>query len=165
MTVLPTGTVTFLFTDIEGSTRRWEADVEAMRAAVAEHENLLEAAVSENGGHVVKTMGDGVLAVFGDAVSAMRASDTSQQRLTLPVRMGLHTGTAQERNGDYYGPALNRAARIMGLAHGGQILLPEATAALVRDDVDLVDLGPIGLPDITGRHRGRRRRRRERPRR
>src|ERR671913_133220 len=105
MAELPSGTVTFLFTDIEGSTARWEHHPEAMRAALAQHDALVRAAVAEHQGHVVKTTGDGV----------------------------------------HFGPPLNRAARLMATAHGGQVLLSDVTAGLVRDDLpdglDLLNLG------------------------
>ena len=151
-TVRPSGTVTFLFTDIEGSTRLWEVDPASMREAVAAHEGLPASAITGHRGQVVKTMGDGVMAVFADATDAARAAFDAQLGLTklnvFKVRMGVHTGTADERDGDYYGPTLNRAARLMGIAHGGQILLSEATAALTRGRVDLVDLGEHRLRDL-----------------
>ena len=110
----PERTVTFLFTDIEGSTARWEQQPEAMRAALARHDALVRAAIHEHGGHVVKTMGDAFHAVFARAPDAVAAALDAQRRLQaepwdeigrdLRVRMALHTGAAEERDGDYYGP-------------------------------------------------------------
>ena len=109
----PSGTVTFLFTDIEGSTARWEHRPEAMAAALARHDALLRAAIEAHGGHVVKTTGDGFHAAFSDARDAVMAAVDAQCRLTaepwgeagpIRVRIALHTGAAEERDGDYYGP-------------------------------------------------------------
>jgi predicted ATPase/class 3 adenylate cyclase len=141
------GTVTFLFTDIEGSTRRWQADRAAMQAALAAHDEVLRRNVERHRGQVVKHTGDGIMAVFASANDAVAAAVGAQAELELPVRMGLHTGEAELRDGDYFGPTLNRAARIMGAGHGGQILSSSATASLV-DDVDLVDLGSHRLKDL-----------------
>jgi class 3 adenylate cyclase len=122
MAELPSGTVTFLFTDIEGSTARWEQQPEAMRVALGRHDALIRAAIQAHGGHVVKTMGDAFHAAFARAPDAVAAAMTAQCRLQaepwgeigpLRVRMALHTGAAEERDGDYYGPSLNRAARIL----------------------------------------------------
>jgi class 3 adenylate cyclase len=118
----PSGTVTFLFTDIEGSTRRWEQDPEAMRRALAGHDEMLRAAVEANGGFLFKHTGDGVCAAFSSATAAVSAAVAGQAGLELPVRMGLATGSAELRDGDYFGPVLNRAARVMAALHGGQIL-------------------------------------------
>ncbi len=148
----PSGTVTFLFTDIEGSTRRWETDAEAMRSALAAHDEVLRSAVEAHGGWLFKHTGDGVCAAFGTARAAIDAATDAQRRLGLPVRMGVATGEAQERNGDYFGPALNRAARVMAVGHGGQILVAAGTAALV-DGADLLDLGERRLRDLSGAHR------------
>src|SRR4051812_37521052 len=122
MSQLPTGTVTFLFTDVEGSTARWEHRTEAMQAALARHDALLRATIVEHGGHVVKTMGDAFHAAFSRAPDALAAAVDAQRRLLaeswdeiggLRVRMALHTGVADERDRDYYGPSVNRAARLM----------------------------------------------------
>ena len=127
MAELPSGTVTFLFTDIEGSTVRWERQPEAMRVALARHDTLVRAAIVEHGGHVVKTMGDAFHAAFSRAPDAVAAALDAQRQLQaepwgeigpVRVRMALHTGAAEERDGDYYGPALNRAARLMSVGHG-----------------------------------------------
>jgi predicted ATPase/class 3 adenylate cyclase len=159
---LPTGTVTFLFTDLEGSTRLWEEHPEAMRTALARHDFILRDAVEANGGHVVKTTGDGVHAVFETAEDAIAAAIAGEVGLgvegwgapgSLKVRAGLHTGRAEVREGDYFGPALNRAARLMTAAHGGQVLVSHATEELVRDSlpegVALVDLGEHRLRDLS----------------
>src|SRR5215475_13740248 len=119
---LPGGTITFLFTDIEGSTRLWEEQPDTMRLALARHDVLLRAAIETNGGIVFKTVGDAFCAVFPTAAAALDAAFVGQQRarlipptpsqadFELRIRMALHTGAAEIRAGDYYGPALNRTA-------------------------------------------------------
>jgi predicted ATPase len=139
--------VTFLFTDVEGSTRRWEADAQAMRAALAAHDQVLRKAIEAHGGWLFKHTGDGVCAAFASPRSAVEAAVAAQRELELPVRMGLATGEAELRDGDYFGTVLNRAARMMAAGHGGQILLAESTAGLLSG-VDLVDLGPRRLRDL-----------------
>src|SRR5215217_8274 len=125
MVELPSGTVTFLFTDLEVSTRLWEEHPEAMKTALAHHDALLVRAVESNGGFLVKKTGDGVHAAFATAESAVAAAMDAQLALAnerwpetgpLKVRMGLHTGSAELRDGDYYGTAVNRAARLMSAA-------------------------------------------------
>jgi predicted ATPase/class 3 adenylate cyclase len=143
----PSGVVTFLFTDVEGSTRRWEADAEGMRKALAAHDEVLRRAIEAHGGWLFKHTGDGVCAAFASPKSAVDAAITAQRALELPVRMGLATGEAELREGDYFGAVLNRAARVMAAGHGGQILLAESTAGLLSG-VDLVDLGPRRLRDL-----------------
>ena len=145
--VLPSGVVTFLFTDIEGSTRRWEADPESMRAALSDHDEVLRSAIEEHGGWLFKHTGDGVCAVFTSPRAAVDAAVAAQQALELPVRMGISTGEAELRGSDYFGAVLNRAARVMAAGHGGQILLDGSTAGLLRG-VDLLDLGSRRLRDI-----------------
>jgi predicted ATPase/class 3 adenylate cyclase len=145
----PSGTVTFLFTDIEGSTRRWETDPEAMRLALAVHDEVLRSAVGAREGWLFKHTGDGVCAAFGSARAAIDAAVAAQHRLGLPVRMGVATGEAERRGDDYFGPVLNRAARVMAAGHGGQILVAASTAALV-DGAELVDLGAHRLRDLSG---------------
>jgi predicted ATPase/class 3 adenylate cyclase len=159
---LPTGTVTFLFTDIERSSRLWDQHPEAMRDAMAAHDAMLRAAVIENDGWVVKMRGDGLHAVFASAAKAVAAALAGQRALRsatwhegigqLRIRMGLHTGSAQLRDGDYFGPAVNRAARLQEAGHGGQVLISRATASLARDQlqdgIDLLDLGPHQLKDV-----------------
>jgi predicted ATPase/class 3 adenylate cyclase len=156
---LPSGTVTFLFTDVEGSTRLWDDHPEAMRDALARHDEILRSAVTSHGGHVVKTTGDGMHAAFATAHDALDASAEAQRVLVaeswdgmgpLRVRMGLHTCEAELRDGDYYGSAVNRAARLMTAAHGGQVVVSLATSELVRDaDWELVDLGEHRLADLS----------------
>jgi class 3 adenylate cyclase len=141
------GIVTFLFTDVEGSTRRWEADPDGMRAAIAAHDQVLREAIESNNGWLFKHTGDGVCAAFASPRSAVHAAVAAQRALELPVRMGLATGEAELRDGDYFGAALNRAARVMGAGHGGQILLTDATAGLLSG-IDLMDLGPRRLRDL-----------------
>ena len=148
MPALPSGTVTFLFTDIEGSTVRWELDPGGMSEALAEHDLVLRSTIETNGGTVFSTGGDGFAAAFGDAASALNAAAEAQERLRLPVRMGLHTGTAVEREGNYFGRTLNRAARIMSAGHAGQIVLSDVTAGLIRDEVHVTDLGEHRLAGV-----------------
>ena len=143
----PSGVVTFLFTDVEGSTRRWEADAEAMRAALAAHDQVLRRAIEAHGGFLFKHTGDGVCVAFASPRSAVDAAVAAQRALELPVRMGIATGEAELREGDYFGAVLNRAARVMAAGHGGQVLLAESTAVLISR-VDLVDLGPRRLRDL-----------------
>jgi Adenylate and Guanylate cyclase catalytic domain len=143
----PSGVVTFLFTDIEGSTRRWETDADAMRTALAAHDEVLRKAIEAHGGFVFKHTGDGVCAAFRSPSSAMDAAVAAQRALELPVRMGIATGEAEPRDGDYFGAVLNRAARVMAAGHGGQILLADSTAGLLSG-VDLIDLGPRRLRDL-----------------
>src|SRR2546428_1764287 len=157
------GVVTFLFTDIEGSTRLWEQVPERMRPALVRHDAITRAAVEGNRGALVKTTGDGVHAAFEDPLDAVGAALQLQQALvdpretndvTLRVRCGLHAGVVNEhRNNDFYGSVVNRAARIMSAAHGGQVLLSHAVAALVGDrlaaGVSLRDLGSVRLRDLT----------------
>jgi predicted ATPase/class 3 adenylate cyclase len=160
---LPNGTITFLFTDIEGSSRMWEADPAAARSALATHDKLVISGVEEVGGIVVKSRGEGDshFAVFTNAGAAIKAAAAIQRALEaqewltekpLRVRMALHTGEAELRMGDYFGTAVNRAARIRSAASGGQVLLSQATAELVRDrlprDVVLRDLGSHRLKDL-----------------
>ncbi len=138
-----------MFTDVEGSTRRWEADPDGMRVALAGHDAVLRSAVESCGGWLFKHTGDGMCAAFASADDAVTAAVDAQRRLGLPVRMGIATGSAELRGDDYFGPALNRAARIMAAGHGGQILLAAATAALTSKD-RLVDLGECRLRDLSG---------------
>jgi class 3 adenylate cyclase len=148
-------TATFLFTDLENSTPLWEKHPDLMQGLAARHDALLREAIAAHRGRVVKTTGDGFHAVFDAAIDAVAAALAGQQAMIgeswpaetgpLHIRMGLHTGESREREGDYYGPEVNRAARVMGTAHGGQVLVSEATAALIRkrppSQVTLSDLG------------------------
>ena len=138
MPELPRGTVTFLFTDIEGSTRLWERDREGMRAAVDRHLALLDEAITTQCGVHFKTVGDAVQAAFTTAPTALAAAIDGQRTIIaepwpeeigpLRVRMGLHAGTAEPAAGDYLAPALNRLSRMLSAAHGGQILVSDAAA-------------------------------------
>ena len=158
MPELPSGTVTFLFTDLEGSTRLWQEHPEAMQVASARHDDLVRALIEAHDGYVVKTTGDGFHAAFGAAHDAVHAAVAAQGALSteawgeigpLVVRMGVHTGPAEIRDGDYYGTAVNRAARLMSVAHGGQIVVSLTTKELVQDrGVELVDLGEHHLRDL-----------------
>jgi predicted ATPase/class 3 adenylate cyclase len=156
------GIVTFLFTDIEGSSRLWEQHAERMRPALARHDALSREAVARNRGSIVKTTGDGIHAYFVDPVDAIRAATDLQHSLeegarqgdlTLNVRCGIHAGVDERRDGDFFGPEVNRAARLMSIAHGGQVLVSQAVASLVRDrlpsGVALRDLGSIQLRSLT----------------
>jgi predicted ATPase/class 3 adenylate cyclase len=158
----PSGTVTFLFTDIVGSTQLWEQHPTTMRDALARHETILRMSITAQEGHVVKTTGDGIHSAFARASTALTAALAAQRALhtepwgatgPLRVRMVLHTGIAEERDGDYFGSTLNRAARLMSVGHGGQILLSLATAELVREhlpaDATLRDLDTHRLKDIS----------------
>ena len=158
--MLPTGTVTFLMTDIEGSTRAWERRPEALTVAVPRHYDLLDEAISASGGvrPIEQGEGDSVVAAFSRATDAVGAALTAQRMLVaeawtdgiaLPVRMALHTGEAQLRDeGNYLGMAITRCARLRSCAHGGQVLLSDVTAALIADQMP----DGVGLADL-GRHR------------
>lgn len=145
----PSGTVTFLFTDIEGSTRRWEQDPETMAADLAAHDETLRAAIESHGGWLFKHSGDGVYAAFSSPRGAIDAAIEAQRSLRLPVRMGIATGEAESRGDDYFGPTLNRTARIMAVGHGGQVLVSGSTEGLVTG-IDLWDLGEHRLRDLSG---------------
>jgi predicted ATPase/class 3 adenylate cyclase len=159
---LPSGTVTFLFTDIEGSTALWERDHAAMATAVARHLTLLRDAVAAHTGVVFKVVGDAVQAAFPTAPDAVAAALDAQRALVqqawpapvgaLPVRMALHTAAATPQDGDYLAPGLNRLARLLAAAHGGQVLLSLATQDLARDALPpgagLRDLGEHPLRDL-----------------
>jgi predicted ATPase/class 3 adenylate cyclase len=154
--------VTFLFSDLEGSTRLWEAHGEAMRAALAVHDQIVRRALESAGGLVFATGGDGFGAAFSRAGEAVAAALAAQRRLaaqdwpegiSLRVRMGLHTGEADERDGDYFGPEVNRAARLMAIAHGGQIVCSQAIADLAGGHLPagatLMDVGAHRLRDLS----------------
>jgi predicted ATPase/class 3 adenylate cyclase len=153
--------VTLLFTDVEGSSRLWEREPERMAAAMARHDALARDAVERHGGLVVKTTGDGVLSVFDRAIDALRAGLDFELALVDPratggialaVRCGMHAGAAERRDNDYFGSTVNRAARIMGAAHGGQILISQAAVESIREQlpagVTLRDLGRVRLRDL-----------------
>jgi class 3 adenylate cyclase len=126
--------LTFLFTDIEGSTRRWEADADAMRVALEAHNEVLRETVAANDGKVFNYTGDGMCAVFASPRAAVDAAVAAQRVLELPVRMGIATGEAELRGGDYFGTVLNRTARVMAAGHGGQICglrAPASSAATI----------------------------------
>ena len=151
-------------TDIEGSTRLWEQQREEMAAALAVHDGILRDAIASHGGELIKTTGDGVLAMFSSATDAVTAAADIQRRLAaeqwptsepIRVRVAVHTGLAQAREGDFFGPALNRTARLLAIGHGGQVLASSATAELTRDvlgnGLALVDQGEHRLATSTGR--------------
>jgi TolB-like protein/class 3 adenylate cyclase/Tfp pilus assembly protein PilF len=161
MADLPTGTVTLMFTDIEGSTRLWEAHAAAMRAALARHDALLRDCIEDHDGHVFKTGGDAFCAAFHTAADALAAALDAQRALhrepwpeaaKLRVRMALHAGAVEVRDGDYFGAPLNKVARLLAAGHGGQTLLSEATHDLGRDHLpplaSVKALGSHGLKDL-----------------
>jgi predicted ATPase/class 3 adenylate cyclase len=161
MAEAPSGTVTFLFTDIEGSSRLWEAFPDAMAEALDSHDALLREAIEAHQGYVVKSTGDGLFAAFATGHSAVAAAIACQVALReasweetgpLRVRIGLHTGEAVYNDGDYHSQIVNRTARLMSAGHGGQVLVSAATAALVSeqlpDSVELVPLGEHRLRDL-----------------
>jgi class 3 adenylate cyclase len=156
-----TGILTFLFTDLVGSSRLWERFPQAMKAALERHDGILRSAVASSNGKIVKATGDGFIAVFLSARDAVSTCLAAQHGLTeerwgetgpLRVRMGVHAGEAEARGDDYYGPTLNRAARIMAVGHGGQVLLSTTAAVLVMDQLPdtatLRDLGEHRLKDL-----------------
>jgi LuxR family maltose regulon positive regulatory protein len=167
MANLPTGTLTFLFSDIEGSSQLWEHYPAAMQPALARHDTILSQAIALQMGVVFKTVGDGYHAVFQRAIDAVRAALDAQHALCteawdtfglpspewLRVRMAIHTGVAELRDDDYFGTALNRVARLMDAGHGGQVLLSRAAADLVYDllppGVTLRDLGEYQLKNLS----------------
>jgi len=159
---LPSGTVTFLFTDIEGSTKLWELHPQAMAAALSRHDELLRQIIQSSNGYVFKTIGDAFCAAFPTASSALAAAVTAQlalhsepwqEALQIDVRMSLHSGAAELRDSDYFGQSLNRVARLLSAGHGGQILLSLATQELTRDalppDTSLLDMGTHSLRDLS----------------
>ena len=150
--VRPSGTLTFLFTDIEGSTRLWDQHAEAMVVALERHDQIVRYSIEEHGGVVFATGGDGFAAAFSRSKDAVHAAVGAQVALSrelwpgsvaIRVRMGMHTGEAHERDGDYFGAPLNRAARLMGSAHGGQVVMSSVTSGVLgsTSGVQLVDLG------------------------
>jgi predicted ATPase/class 3 adenylate cyclase len=156
----PDPTVTYLFSDVEGSTRLWETEPERIGPALARHDTLARAHVQAHGGRVVKMTGDGIHAAFDDPAAAVRCTlalqldlaDPPAGLLPLAVRFGLHLGADQHRDGDFFGPAVNRAARVMQAAHGGQVLLSHAVVARIDgrlpSEAALRDLGAVRLRDL-----------------
>ncbi len=162
MTELPSGTVTFLFTDIQNSTKMWQAHPHKMQTALKKHDAILHEVIRKHNGYVFKTVGDAFCAAFHTAMDGINAAVSAQYKLQhtqwdkevpIRVRMSIHTGEAEERNNDYYGPALNRVARLESLAHGNQTLVSLVTTELVRDmlpeRVTLKDMGSRRLKDLT----------------
>jgi class 3 adenylate cyclase len=158
----PSGTVTLLFTDVEGSTRMWEAERDAMAAALRHHDEVVRDAIESAGGYVFKTAGDSFCAAFSSARAGLDAALAAQRSLAaqswptsrpIVVRMALHSGVCEERDGDYFGPAVNRAARLLSVARGGQVLVSAAAAELLSDElpsgVGLRELGTHQLKDLT----------------
>lgn len=152
---LPSGVVTFLHTDIEGSSVRWEQAPIEMRDALAAHDALITEVVAAHGGAVVKHMGDGCWAAFGSATDAATAAIEFQRRhqqadrrggLRLAIRIGVHTGEVEPTGRDYFGPVVNRSARVVDLANGNQIVCSSSTASLLRD----VEVRSEGLHELRG---------------
>jgi predicted ATPase/class 3 adenylate cyclase len=150
-----------LFTDIEDSTKLWERSPQAMQAALVRHDEILRRAIEDRGGYVFKTVGDAFCCAFPTAPDALEAALESQRLLLkerwgestpLRVRMALHMGTAEERDEDYFGPPVNRVARLLSAAHGGQVLLSLPTHEMVRDQLpagmSLAELGEHRLKDL-----------------
>ncbi len=162
MNSLPSGTVTFLFTDIEGSTKRWEAYPQQMQLALHRHDSIVRSSIEAQEGYVFKTMGDAFYAAFPTPLSALAAALEAQRSLraekwdgtigSVPVRMALHTGMVEARGGDYFGQPLNRVARLLSAGHGAQTLVSAATQELVRDHlppgITLLDMGEHRLKDL-----------------
>lgn len=161
MAEIPTGTVTFLFTDVEASTRRWEDHPNEMKGAMATHDDFIRSSIEDRGGHVFTTAGDAFCAAFSSPNGAVEAAIEAQLKLEAEawgavapfrVRMALHTGNADERDGDYFGPPLNRCARLLATGHGGQIIVSSVTAQLLKGDapsgVRFEDLGAHELKDL-----------------
>lgn len=159
---LPTGTVAFLFTDIEGSTQRWETHRAAMGRAIERHDALLDESINAHSGYVFKRMGDAFCAAFRTAPDAIAAACESQRALNkedfsavdgLKVRMAVHVGQADEQNGDYFGPTVNRVARLLAIGYGGQVLVSGAAADLAQGEMPaqtaLRDLGSHRLKDLS----------------
>ncbi len=153
---IPSGTVAFLFTDVEGSTRLWETHPDEMRDALERHDRLVRASIETNGGYVFSLAGDQFVAAFHhvrDAVTAARSAQTTLAAETWPaetpirIRIGIHVGVAEERDNDYFGQVLNRTARVVAAGHGGQTLLSSAAAALA-DGIEMTDLGDHRLKDL-----------------
>ncbi len=157
----PTGDLTFLFTDIEGSSQLWEKHPQAMAQALRQHDTLMRAVFAEHRGHVFKTMGDAFCVAFGSPLDAAAAALAAQEQLAsqswgetgpLRVRMAVHSGEADERDGDYFGRTLNRVARLLAAGHGGQTLFSRVTAerteAHLPAGVSLRDLGERRLKDL-----------------
>ena len=153
MTNIPTGTVTFLFTDVEASTRRWEGHPNEMKGAMANHDAIVRTAIEARDGHVFTTAGDAFCAAFSSPSAAVDAAIEAQLKLEAEawgvvtpfrVRMAMHTGNADERDGDYFGPPLNRCARLLATGHGGQIIVSSVTADLIKHVAhsDIVLEGP-----------------------
>jgi predicted ATPase/class 3 adenylate cyclase len=160
---LPSGTVTLLFTDIEGSSHLWDTARAAMVEALRIHNSLLRDLIAAHGGSIVKDKGDGFFAAFATPLGAVEAALAAQRALrdtswpeeigAISVRMAIHTGALEPEDGDYHGPVVNRVARTEGLAHGGQVLVSDATRTLVYDTlsngVGLRDLGPARLKGLS----------------
>lgn len=158
----PSGTITFVFTDVEGSTALWQDHPGAMAVALARHDEIVRSAIERHGGYVFSTAGDAFAAAFSSATDALAAISVAQAALSdepwaeavIRIRAGLHTGEAEERGDDYFGPVLNRTARIMGLARGNQVLLSKTTAELVRYRLaPEFTLRDIGERDLKSLHR------------
>ncbi len=159
---LPSGTVAFLFTDIEGSTVRWDRNPDGMLLAVQQHDRLVKAVIAERNGYIFKALGDAFCAAFWTVDDAVEAAIVTQRTLAsqdfssvdgILVRIAIHVGIADERDADYFGPVLNRVARLLSVAHGGQVLMSSAAAAAadsrLPEGIELLDLGEHRLKDLS----------------
>ncbi len=159
---LPEGTLSFLFSDIEGSSHLWESDPKGMKASLVLHDVIMMQEIKANNGQTFKRVGDAFCAVFPTAVDALNCSICCQLRLNEPppegmiplkVRIGIHTGIAELRENDYFGPTVNRVARIVNLGHGGQVLLSQVSAGLCLDHMpprsELLEAGEVTLKSMT----------------
>ena len=161
MSQFPTGIVTFLFSDIEGSTRLWEEHPEEMKTALAEHDGIMRSVLTRAGGYIFATGGDAYSVAFQEATNAADAAIRAQGELSritvggspVRVRIAINTGTADERDGDYFGPVLNRTARLLGAGNGGQLIVSLSTKELIQDTLPdrakLEDLGKHRLKDLS----------------
>jgi predicted ATPase/class 3 adenylate cyclase len=163
MGTLPIGTITFLFTDVEGSTKRWEKYPQQMKAALHRHDSIMRSSIQQHGGYVFKMVGDAFCTSFTSPIDALQAALTAQLALhtetwpsevgKLRVRMALHTGTPDTWNGDYFGPPVSRIARILSAGYGGQTLLSQATYELVfgrlPEGAEIRDMGERRLKDLS----------------
>jgi class 3 adenylate cyclase len=157
---IPTGTVTFLFTDVEGSTRLWEESRQAMKVALARHDEILHDTIESHHGYIFATGGDAFSASFQRLSDALESALTAQRLLheepgpeiDIRVRMAVHVGEAEERDGDYFGPTLNRTARVLSTGSGSEILVSSAIATVAVESLpagaELVDLGERRLKDL-----------------
>ncbi|MGI9665953.1 MAG: adenylate/guanylate cyclase domain-containing protein, partial [Acidimicrobiia bacterium] len=157
VTQQPSGIVAFLFTDVENSTAMWDQLGGDMASRLEAHDQIMRRIIESHGGYVFSTAGDSFAAAFSSATNALEAGfqiqlalDTSEDVDQIRVRMGIHSGEASIRDGDYFGPSVNRAARIMSLGHGGQILVSATASSLIGDSLTEVQLTELGTHSLAG---------------